>query len=162
MGPGLSPSNRGGRDTSSDTTLGQGTVLEPVYLLGQARPIPIEAMKINQSLHPTAACRLVTHWFRASWPLRASFVVRRYRAPQTNNTMKPYRDIHGDSGVSAYEYGDDWIRVQFKHGHTYEYRASRIGLLHLSTMKRLADSGSGLSTYISTNSDVKNGYSDKW
>jgi hypothetical protein len=37
------------------TTLGQGFGLEPVYLLGQARPIPSEAMKIIRALHLTAA-----------------------------------------------------------------------------------------------------------
>jgi tagatose-1,6-bisphosphate aldolase non-catalytic subunit AgaZ/GatZ len=41
------------------TTLGQGFGLEPVYLLGQARPIPSEAMKIIQSLHLTRAARAV-------------------------------------------------------------------------------------------------------
>ena len=30
--------------------------------------------------------------------------------------MKAYRDINGDSGVSAYEYGDDWIRVNSSTG----------------------------------------------
>jgi hypothetical protein len=59
MGPGLSPSNRGGRYDLPTTTLGQGTVLEPVYLLGQARPIPSEAMKIMQPLQQTAAAILV-------------------------------------------------------------------------------------------------------
>jgi hypothetical protein len=76
--------------------------------------------------------------------------------------MKPYRDVDGDSGVSAYEYGDEWIRVRFKHGGTYEYRASSIGLSHLNAMKRLADSGDGLATYINTNPDVKDGYSRMW
>jgi hypothetical protein len=75
--------------------------------------------------------------------------------------MKPYRDIDRDSGVSAYEYGDDWISVQFKHGGTYTYRSSRIGAAHIATMKRLADSGEGLNAYIINNHDVKKGYSDK-
>lgn len=75
--------------------------------------------------------------------------------------MKLYRDINGDSGIAAYEYGEDWIRVQFKHGGTYEYRSSRIGSVHLNTMKRLADSEDGLNAYISTNPDVKKGYSSK-
>jgi hypothetical protein len=75
--------------------------------------------------------------------------------------MKAYKDINGDSGVSAYDYGDDWIKVQFKHGGTYEYLASKIGSAHISTMKRLADSGDGLNAYINTNPDVRNGYSSK-
>ncbi len=72
--------------------------------------------------------------------------------------MKSYRDINGDSGISAYEYGDDWISVQFKHGGIYTYRSSRISSLHIATMKRLADAGDGLNAYINTNPDVKKGY----
>ena len=75
--------------------------------------------------------------------------------------MQPYIDLGGDSGIAAYEYGHDWIRVQFKHGGTYEYRSSVIGSTHLSTMKSLADSGDGLNAYINTNPDVKKGYSSK-
>ena len=75
--------------------------------------------------------------------------------------MQTYRDINGDSGVSAYDFGDDWIIVQFKRGGTYEYRAAKIGYTHISTMKRLADSGDGLNAYINTHKDVKLGYSSK-
>lgn len=74
--------------------------------------------------------------------------------------MKDYKDINGDSGISAYEYGEDWIRVQFKYG-AYEYRSSGIGSTHLNMMKSLADSGDGLNSYINTNPDVKKGYSAK-
>lgn len=75
--------------------------------------------------------------------------------------MKTYKDINGDSGVSAYDYGDDWIKVQFRHGLIYDYRASKIGSAHISNMKRLADSGDGLNAYINTNSDVRSGWSSK-
>ena len=75
--------------------------------------------------------------------------------------MKAYQDINGDSGVSAYDCGDDWIKVQFKHGGTYEYKASKIGAAHISTMKRLASSGDGLNAYINTNQDVRSGWSSK-
>jgi hypothetical protein len=75
--------------------------------------------------------------------------------------MKPYKDINRDSGISSYEYGDDWIAIQFKHGGTYVYRAARIGMTHITRMKKLAESGDGLNAYINTNADVKNGYSDK-
>jgi len=75
--------------------------------------------------------------------------------------MQRYRDINGDSGVSGYECGDDWIRVQFKKGGTYEYRSSRIGSAHINAMKRLANAGDGLNAYINANQDVKVGYSSK-
>lgn len=76
--------------------------------------------------------------------------------------MKPYTDVNGDSGVLAYDYDPDSIRVQFKHGGTYVYRSSKIGSLHLNTMKKLAESGDGLNAYINTNSDVKHGWSEKY
>ena len=75
--------------------------------------------------------------------------------------MQTYRDINGDSGIAAYDYGDDWIKVQFKHGGTYEYRVAKIGSTHISTMKLLADSGDGLNAYINTHKDVKLEYSSK-
>ncbi|MBZ0095836.1 MAG: hypothetical protein K8H75_10785 [Sulfuricella sp.] len=75
--------------------------------------------------------------------------------------MKAYRDINGDSGISAYDCGDDWINVQFKGGNTYEYQASKIGQMHITAMKALADAGDGLNSYIMRNPTVKNGWSSK-
>jgi len=76
--------------------------------------------------------------------------------------MKAYKDINGDSGVSAYEYGDDWIKVRFKDGKTYEYRAAKIGSAHIAAMKRLADSGDGLNAFINLNHVVRDGWSSKF
>ncbi|MDH2916059.1 MAG: hypothetical protein PXX77_04195 [Gallionella sp.] len=75
--------------------------------------------------------------------------------------MKAYKDINGDSGIAAYDYGDDWIKVQFKGGDTYEYRASNVGQSHINTMKGLADAGDGLNSYIMRNPTVKNGWTAK-
>jgi hypothetical protein len=75
--------------------------------------------------------------------------------------MKKYADLSGDSGIVAYDYGDDWIRIQFKRGGTYEYRSADIGAAHVANLKRLADSGDGLNTYISQNPEVRKGYSAK-
>ncbi len=72
--------------------------------------------------------------------------------------MKPYKDINHDSGVSAYEYTETSIFVQFKTGKIYEYPASKIGATHLNNMKRLADAGDGLNAYIMKNDVVKTGY----
>ncbi len=72
--------------------------------------------------------------------------------------MKPYRNLSGDSGVSAFEHGPGWINVQFKEGATYEYTAAGVGRRHLSQMKRHADAGRGLSTYISRHPEVRDGY----
>ncbi|MER2511417.1 MAG: hypothetical protein ABTQ25_03180 [Nitrosomonas ureae] len=69
--------------------------------------------------------------------------------------MTPYRDTDGNSGIQAFDSWPDWIRIQFKKGGVYEYRASHIGLVHLEALKRLAAAGSGLSTYINQHTEVK-------
>jgi hypothetical protein len=75
--------------------------------------------------------------------------------------MKTYRDINGDSGIFAYDYGDTWIKVQFKDGKTYEYQSLKIGQAHITAMKALADAGDGLNSFIMRNPTVKNGWSSK-
>ena len=73
--------------------------------------------------------------------------------------MKRYGNRSGNAGVTAYEYGRDWIRLRFVDGDTYTYLARDIGAANLKTMKRLADSGEGLTTFINTHPHVKSGYS---
>lgn len=63
--------------------------------------------------------------------------------------MQRYRNAQGDSGVAAYEIGPDYIRVQFRHGATYQYDYASTGQLPVERMKRLAASGQGLATFIS-------------
>lgn len=72
--------------------------------------------------------------------------------------MQPYQHSGGPSGVTAYDYGSDWIRVRLHDGGVYEYTASSVGRRRLNQMKRHADAGQGLSTYISTHSEVREGY----
>ena len=64
--------------------------------------------------------------------------------------MPKYRDVDGDSGVIGYEYGPDWIEVEFKKGANRFYRYSYMsaGSQHVERMKRLADAGDGLNSYI--------------
>lgn len=71
--------------------------------------------------------------------------------------MKRYRNSGGDSGVSSFVIGDDFIIVKF-HGtfRTYRYSNRKAGQNHVDTMKKLAQSGSGLNSYI--NRYVKNLY----
>lgn len=63
--------------------------------------------------------------------------------------MESYRNLGGDSGVSAYEIGENYIKVKF-HGnykiYTYSYR--KAGRNHVEQMKILARRGSGLNSYI--------------
>lgn len=65
--------------------------------------------------------------------------------------MKPYRDIGRDSGVAAYDFGSDYIDVQFKNGRTYRYTYAEFGSAMIEAMKRLAIRGDGLNTYINQN-----------
>jgi hypothetical protein len=63
--------------------------------------------------------------------------------------MQRYRDVSGDSGVSAYETGPQFIMVRFKDGGIYLYDAASPGLRFVSAMKKRAAEGKGLATYIS-------------
>ena len=62
--------------------------------------------------------------------------------------MQRYRNLHGGSGVAAYQTGPDYIRVKFRHGGTYEYDYATTGPLYVERMKALAVSGEGLATFI--------------
>ena len=75
--------------------------------------------------------------------------------------MQIYRDWDHDSGILAYEIGNDYITIQFKKGRYrfYKYTAGSAGSAHISQMKRLAELGDGLNEYIVEN---KIGYASKW
>jgi hypothetical protein len=75
--------------------------------------------------------------------------------------VERYRNLSGDSGVQAFEIGPDFIAVRFRTGTRYWYTEASVGAIHLEEMKRLAVRGRGLSTYISTHSDVSGGYARK-
>jgi len=64
--------------------------------------------------------------------------------------MTIYKDIDGDSGVRAYEYGTDYIKVQFSTGRVYTYSYQSAGRDNIEQMKVLADSGNGLNSFINT------------
>lgn len=71
--------------------------------------------------------------------------------------MKNYLNRGGNSNISAYEIGDDFITVYFKgssKSYTYSYRSAGAG--HIEEMKQLARNGSGLNSYIMLN--VKNDF----
>ena len=65
--------------------------------------------------------------------------------------MERYKTAEGDSGIIAYEYGNDYIRVQFSTGAIYRYTYKSAGSHNIERMKALARSGDGLNTYINTN-----------
>jgi hypothetical protein len=63
--------------------------------------------------------------------------------------MNRYKDITGHSGVTAYEIEDDSIKIEFNHDAVYLYTYKSAGKRTIEKMKQLAQSGKGLSTYIS-------------
>ncbi|WP_144147845.1 hypothetical protein [Paraburkholderia sp. BCC1884] len=75
--------------------------------------------------------------------------------------MERYRNISGDSGVEAYEIGDDFVKLRFRTGGVYWYTEASVGARHLAALKRLARRGQGLSTYISQHTEVSAGYARK-
>jgi len=62
-----------------------------------------------------------------------------------------YKNINGDSGVIAYEIGDDFILAQFHDRKTYSYSYAKAGAFHVEIMKKLARQGHGLNSYINRN-----------
>jgi hypothetical protein len=65
--------------------------------------------------------------------------------------VERYLNLSGDSGVTQYELGADFILVQFQDGVTYRYGYIRPGRHHVDRMKACAVAGRGLATYISQN-----------
>lgn len=73
--------------------------------------------------------------------------------------MAVYLNLDGDSGVSSYEIGSDYIQVTFSTGATYLYNYTRPGRQAVEEMKRLAKAGRGLNEYI--NRSVRSNYASK-
>jgi hypothetical protein len=72
---------------------------------------------------------------------------------------KRYRDRSGNSGVRFYAMGPTFIYVWFEDGRGYEYNYESPGRRHVPEMKRLAEEGRGLATYI--NQHVRGNYARK-
>lgn len=65
--------------------------------------------------------------------------------------MTKYTNHSGNSGVVAYELGQDFILVEFVNGGRYRYTSRSAGRRNIEEMKRLAMAGQGLNTYINQN-----------
>lgn len=80
--------------------------------------------------------------------------------------MEIYKNLSGQSNVSRYETGQDYMDVEFKtHNkkdgcNTYRYSYRSTGQSNVDYMKKLAIAGIGLNSFISTN--VKKLYERKW
>lgn len=73
--------------------------------------------------------------------------------------MERYKNLSGNSGVSAYEIAGKSIRIRFKDGGTYLYTYRRPGAEAVEEMKKLAAKGAGLATFI--NRHVRKTYERK-
>ena len=62
-----------------------------------------------------------------------------------------YKNFAHTSGVTAYEIGNDYIKVEFVDGPIYVYNHAIPGPGEVEQMKKLALNGRGLSTFISRN-----------
>ena len=65
--------------------------------------------------------------------------------------METYKNLGGESGVSAFEIGLNYIKVKFSTGAIYKYSYAKAGKMHVDEMKLLAQRGRGLNSYINTN-----------
>lgn len=72
---------------------------------------------------------------------------------------KRYRNMSRSSGVRYYAVTPASICVWFNDGGGYEYDHSRPGRSHVDAMKRLAEEGDGLATYI--NQHVRDNFARK-
>lgn len=79
--------------------------------------------------------------------------------PRKEGIMERYRNLGGDSGVTAYEIGTNYIKVQFSDGAVYLYNYQSAGNTHIERMKELAVAGRGLNSYI--NQFVRKGYASR-
>lgn len=73
--------------------------------------------------------------------------------------MRPYKNISRNAGVKAYEIGEHSITIMFADGRVYVYDHTAPGREQVEQMKRLAERGRGLTTYI--NQHVRDNYAHK-
>lgn len=55
---------------------------------------------------------------------------------------------NNETSIDSYEYGDDYIIIQFKNGVIYHYNYENTGIGIVETMKTIADRNSGLNSFI--------------
>jgi hypothetical protein len=65
--------------------------------------------------------------------------------------MIPYKNVNRLSSILFYEYGDEWIRVEFVSGAVREYNYQNVGRDHVEAMKKCAVKGKGLGSYVMKN-----------
>jgi hypothetical protein len=73
---------------------------------------------------------------------------------------KPYANLDKKSGVVAYEISYNAITIYYRDNWCYLYSEKAVGKEKLAELIRRAESGRGLSSYISLM--VANNYAGKW
>lgn len=73
--------------------------------------------------------------------------------------MKSYKNSSGNSGIAAYQIGQQSIRIAFSDGSVYLYNYASNGKRAIEIMKGLAEKGIGLTTYI--NREIRDQYAKK-
>ena len=72
---------------------------------------------------------------------------------------RPYSNFGRRPGVRYFALGPSFIRIWFKDGDGYEYNYAAPGRADVQEMKRLAEAGRGLATYV--NRHVRENYARK-
>lgn len=67
--------------------------------------------------------------------------------------MIPYKNINRFSSILAYEFGNEWIRIEFVSGAVREYTYEKVGKDHVEAMKKCALRGKGLGSYVLNHED---------
>lgn len=65
--------------------------------------------------------------------------------------MAVYGNISGNSNIAGYNIGEDYISVMFNNGSVYNYTYESAGQENVDQMKLLAQTGSGLGSFIHNN-----------
>ena len=73
--------------------------------------------------------------------------------------MRKYKNLDGNSGIFAWEEGNDYIIVQFSDFEKYLYNYIKPGKTLVEKMKQFAVKGKGLATFI--NKYVRGNYYKK-
>lgn len=72
--------------------------------------------------------------------------------------MQKYKNLGGNSSITAYEPIPGGIRIEFGPGAVYEYTDDKLGSEVIRNMLGLAAAGQGLCSYINRNPQIRKGY----
>lgn len=64
------------------------------------------------------------------------------------DVMYTYKDVGGNSGITAYDSGVDWFMIRFKDGSLYLYTKQSTTPERIEYMRELALQGKGLNSYV--------------